>query len=117
MTIIFFVEYLPHLLSLIPYYIYARRGNFTQPIVFAGKTLSVNFATSAAGSMWVELQTADGKPIKGFALADSVELFGDTLDRKVTWKQGADVSALAGKPVRLQFKLKDADLYSFQFQK
>lgn len=89
----------------------------TQPFVFSGKTLSVNIATSAAGSMWVELQTADGKPIEGFSLADSVELFGDTLDRKVTWKQGADVSALAGKPVRLRFKLKDADLYSFQFQK
>ena len=41
--------------------------------------------------------------------------FGDTVDRTVTWKQGADVSSLAGKPVRLRFVLQDADLYAYQF--
>ena len=33
----------------------------------------------------------------------------------VTWKSGADVSALSGRPVRLRFELKDADLYSLRF--
>jgi hypothetical protein len=33
-----------------------------------------------------------------------------------SWKSGTDVSQLAGKPVRLRFELKDADLYSFQFR-
>ena len=42
-------------------------------------------------------------------------IFGDTIERTVTWKNGGDVSALAGKPVRLRFVLKDADLYAFQF--
>lgn len=88
----------------------------TRPIVFSGNALSINFATSAAGSLWVELQDEAGQPLEGFTLADCAELFGDTLDRKVTWKQNADVSSLAGKTVRLRFKLKDADLYSFQFQ-
>jgi hypothetical protein len=33
----------------------------------------------------------------------------------VAWKGGEDVSSLAGKPVKLRFRLKDADLFSFQF--
>jgi hypothetical protein len=34
----------------------------------------------------------------------------------VVWKSGHDVSSLAGKPVRLLFVLKDADVYSFRFE-
>ncbi|MCA9017731.1 MAG: hypothetical protein KDA77_20575, partial [Planctomycetaceae bacterium] len=89
----------------------------TQPFIFEGSKLSVNFATSAAGSMRLEIQTADGMPIQGFMLKESADLFGDTVDRTVTWNQTADVSSLHGKPVRLRIQLKDADLYSFQFHK
>jgi hypothetical protein len=34
----------------------------------------------------------------------------------VTWKQGSDVSTLAGKPIRLRLALRDADLYAFGFR-
>jgi hypothetical protein len=37
--------------------------------------------------------------------------------RRVTWKNNADLSLRAGKPVRLCFELSDADLYAFQFAK
>jgi hypothetical protein len=87
----------------------------TRPLTFAGRKLTLNFATSAAGSVRVELQTAGGKPIPGHALADCDELFGDTLDRTVTWNGNADVSSHAGQPVRLRFVLADADIYSMQF--
>ena len=33
----------------------------------------------------------------------------------VRWRQGGDTRSLAGKPVRLRFVLRDADLYAFQF--
>jgi len=92
-------------------------GQFvTKPITFEGKELLLNFSTSAAGSIRVEVQGADGKPIKGFALADCADIFGDTIQRVVTWKGGSDVGKLAGKPVRLRFELKDADLYSIRFR-
>jgi len=78
--------------------------------------LVINFATSAAGSVRIEVQDADGKPIEGFALADCPETFGDAIERTVRWKAGPDVSRLAGRPVRLRFVLKDADLYSFRFR-
>jgi hypothetical protein len=87
----------------------------TRPVQFAGSELRINFATSAAGGLRVELQDLDRKPIPGFTLDDCPEIFGDTLDRTVNWKQGADVSKLSGIPVRMRFVMKDADLYSLQF--
>jgi hypothetical protein len=87
----------------------------TQPLVFRGRRLSLNFSTSAAGGIRVEIQDAGGQPLPGFALDDCPEVFGDTLERTVGWQGGSDVSALAGKPVRLRFALRDADLFAFQF--
>jgi hypothetical protein len=88
----------------------------TVPITFAGDRLSLNFATSAAGALRVAVLDAGGQPLPGFGLADCDELFGDTVDRTVTWRDSADLSSLTGQSVRLQFELKDADLFSFQFQ-
>jgi len=76
----------------------------------------MNFSTSVAGGIRVEIQDAEGKPIPGFTLADCPEIFGDALQRAVAWKSGPDVSRLAGRPVRLRFVMKDADLYSFRFR-
>jgi len=88
----------------------------TKPMTFTGGKLSLNFASSAAGGLQVEIQDSAGQALPGFALEDCPPIFGDSLDRVVTWKSGGDVSKLAGKPVRLRFVLKDADLYSLQFQ-
>ena len=89
----------------------------TKPIRFAGRTLRINYATSAAGSLRVELQDAAGKPYSGFALADCPELYGDAIEQVVAWKSGSDTGALAGKAVRVRFVLRDADLYAFRFEK
>jgi hypothetical protein len=87
----------------------------TKPIRFSGSQLRLNFATSIAGRVRVEIQEPDGRAIPGFSLAESDAMFGDTLDRAVTWRRSADVSRLAGRAVRLRFVLKDADVYAFQF--
>lgn len=88
----------------------------TKPLVFSGNRLAINYATSAAGSIRVEVTDAAGKPVPGFAAKDAAEIFGDQTDRLVTWQGPADLSQLAGKPVRLRFIMKDADLFSFQFR-
>lgn len=88
----------------------------TKPLTFTGKALTLNFATSAAGGIQVEIQDASGKPIPGFSLADTTPTFGDSINRTVTWKNGGDVSSLAGKAVKLHFVLNDADLYSIKFE-
>jgi hypothetical protein len=88
----------------------------TRPVVFAGSKLALNYSTSAAGGVQVELQDAQGAPFRGFALADCDEIYGDQIERVVTWKGNSDLGKLAGAPVRLRFVLKDADLYSIQFR-
>src|SRR5262249_4467675 len=81
----------------------------TKALRFDARRLILHFATSAAGSIQVEIQDSDGRVVEGFALAECLEMFGDSLGRAVRWKQGDDLRRLAGKPVRLRFVLKDAD--------
>lgn len=87
----------------------------TKPILFSGSKLELNYATSAAGSVRIEFLDASGAPVPGFTLADSHELVGDEIDRTYNWKNGTDVSSLRGKPVRVRFHLKDADVYAYRF--
>lgn len=94
---------------------YAAGELLTRPLVFAGDRLRVNFSTSAAGSLRVELQQPDGTPIPGFTRDDCIPLIGDEIDGQVRWKSDADLSTLAGKSVRLCWILQECDLYSFQF--
>lgn len=92
-------------------------GDFvTKPLRFTGKELLLNYATSAAGSIRVELQDSAGIPLPGRTLGDCLELYGDRLDAAVRWKQGTDVSSWQDQAVRLRFVLKDADLYSLRFR-
>ncbi len=86
----------------------------SKPLGVSGDRLEINYSTSAAGSIRVEIQDAQGVPIEGYKLDDSVEIFGDEIERALAWKSGSDVARLAGKPVRLRFVMKDADLYSIQ---
>ena len=58
----------------------------------------------------------DGKPIPGFAVDDCLEIIGDEITRTVAWKNGEDLSSLAGRPVRLRFVMHDADLYALRFE-
>ncbi len=87
----------------------------TRPLVFSGKRLSLNMSTSAAGGVRVELQDGHGKALPGFELEKSPCFFGNTLERNISWKSGADLGNVAGKPVQIRFVLNDADIYSFRF--
>jgi len=87
----------------------------TKPLIFEGDTLAVNLSTSAAGSLQVEICHPDGKPIDGYTLSDCPEIYGDEIERVVKWN-GNSVGNLAGRPVRLRFVLRDADLFAFGFR-
>ena len=91
-------------------------GEFTtKPLRFTGRALRLNLATSAVGSVRVEILDADGKPLPGRTLADSQDFAGNRLEHDFRWKKGADLSDLAGRVIRLRFVLKDADVYSLRF--
>jgi len=95
---------------------YAGGAALTKPFTFTGRALVLNYATSAAGSVRVELLDAAGQTLPGFSAADCDELIGDELARTVTWRGRSDLSAFAGQPMRLRFVMRDADLYSLRFQ-
>ncbi len=88
----------------------------TKWFTFEGDELEINYSTSAAGQLLVELLDAKGKPIPGFTASDCEPIYGDHIARVVRWKGGADVSRLSGQIVKLNFKMSDADLFSFRFR-
>ena len=88
----------------------------TVPLLFEGDALHLNFSTSAAGSILVELLSEMGVPMPGYTAAECDELIGNEIDREVTWKGDADISSFAGVPMRLKFIMKDADLFALQFR-
>jgi hypothetical protein len=94
---------------------FAGGGMVTMPFTYTGDHLELNFATSAAGEIRVELEDADGKPLPGFTLDDCDVLIGDRINKTVSWHGQASLSRYIAKPVRLKFVMIDADLYAFQF--
>ena len=95
----------------------------TKPFVFKGSELQLNYIAwpsragrrNSAGEIRVELQDANGKPLKGLTLKNCKPLYGDEIDHTVTWQSGVNAARYAGKPVRLRFHLRHADLFSFRF--
>ena len=88
----------------------------TKPLRFSGAELRINYSTSAAGSIRVEIQSASGKALSGYSLEDCPQIFGDEINRLVTWKAGSGLAHLAGQAIRLKFEIKDGDLFSLRFE-
>ena len=88
----------------------------TRPVRFRGAELEINYSTSAAGSVRVEIQDESGQPVTGYPLADARESIGDEIAGTVMWKSGPSVAKLMGRSVRLRFVLKDSDLFAYRFR-
>jgi hypothetical protein len=86
----------------------------TRPLVFTGNRLEINAATSAAGSIQVTILDAENnQPIEGYE--QSREFFGDQISHVIHWDNRNDIGQLAGRPIRLKFRLNAADIYSLKF--
>jgi hypothetical protein len=85
----------------------------TKLLKFSGAKLLLNIASR--GPSRVEVQDAAGRALPGFGLDDCQPLAVDMIEQPVAWKSGADLTRLAGQPVRLRFALRDADLYALRF--
>lgn len=88
----------------------------TKPIRFSGDKLFINFSTSAAGYVKVEILDLEGNKINGFELENSTEIIGNEIEKAVSWNEHPNLKELNGKPVRLRFVMKDAYLYSIRFK-
>ena len=89
---------------------YEKKILRTKLFTFEGDVLSMNFKTSARGSIYVSVLDERGEPIDGFS---TCELFGDSLDREIDFER--PLSELCGKAVSLCFVMSDAELFSFRF--
>ena len=93
-----------------------KGGTFTtKPFIFKGRMLTVNFQTAIGGTIDIEILNADGDPYVGFEAEDCWTLYGNHVDQTVFWHGGVDLSKLEGKPIRLSFALREADLYAMKF--
>ena len=88
----------------------------TKPFTFEGKTLTLNFSTSAIGKLSIEIQTPNGQPVENFTHNTCDDTFGDATQHTVTWQNNSDISHLSNTPIRLNMHMQDADLFAIQFQ-
>ncbi len=88
----------------------------TKPFVFSGEELEINYSTSAAGEIIIEIQDINGHPVEGFTRDEAHVITGNEIERTVTWNNDKNLAELACKPVRLRIFMKDADLYSLRFK-
>lgn len=86
----------------------------TKPLHYDGDSLLLNYA-APEGSVRVGVYPADDADCSGEPLAQSEQLSGDAIDKAVTFAKGR-IADHSGRPVRLRFELKNADIYSFKFE-
>lgn len=92
---------------------YAGGNAITKALTHTGTKLILNYATSAAGHILIELQDQNGTPIPNYTLKDADPTIGDNQNRPATWNNSPTLPTTT--PIRLNIHLKDADLYSLQF--
>ncbi len=93
-------------------------GEFLTPLLtFTGDELVLNVNTSAVGMVQVEILDKNSKPIPGYTLEDCDQIYtANEINRVVKWNGESTLAKLSGKPIRLRFVMRDADLYAFQFR-
>lgn len=92
-------------------------GEVTTPmIVHEGDELVLNADCSAGGWIKVVLLDESGIPIEGFSGEDCDIVEGNAVDLVVKWGGQPDASATAGRPIRMQFIMRDTKLYGFHWR-
>jgi hypothetical protein len=82
----------------------------TPPVILAGGRMSVN--ANVEGRLKVRLLDLSGKPIPGFDAAGDEALQGDSTSHAVRWQK--PLAELRDKPVRIEFRFRNAQLYGFE---
>lgn len=88
-------------------------GTLTTRLVrFEGHDLFVNLK-APQGHLTVEALDREGQVIAQHSREDCLPVTGDSTCVSVRWKQVADLSSLAGTPIRFRFYLESGSLYAF----
>ena len=84
----------------------------TRPVTFSGRHMFVNL-DARDGELTVEVLDLKDNVIEPFSASNCVPVTGDHTKTPVSWRGADDLSAVAGKPVKLRFHLANGRLYSF----
>ena len=86
----------------------------TKPLNVGGGKLEINYLARPGGQVRVEIQDVHGQPLANFSADDCDPLQGDEIAQQISWRGDAN-GPFTGRPVRVRFEVKDADVYSFRF--
>jgi hypothetical protein len=84
----------------------------TRPVRFKGKYLFVN-ANAVDGELRVEALDMKNHVIAPFSRENCLPIRVNSTLQEVRWKGVANLSALAGTPMKFRFHLRDASIYAF----
>lgn len=84
----------------------------TRALQFSGDRLFVNVNT-AGSHLTVECLDNEHNVIKGFSKDDCEGYCGNATLAEIRWKNDACLGSLAGRPVKLRFRMSRGDLYAF----
>jgi hypothetical protein len=91
-----------------------QEGTIVMPVVvLEAERLTLN-VDAEGGEVRVQVTDAAGEPIPGFRFADCRPVVSDGLDAPVEWT--GRLASLAGRPVRLEVRLKQAQLFAIGVQ-
>jgi hypothetical protein len=84
----------------------------TRPLRFRGKYLFAN-TDAGSGELRAEILDEKGQVIAPFSRANCIPVRADKTLQAIQWNGASDLSALAGKPVKFRFHLRNGRLYAF----
>ncbi|MEZ4731377.1 MAG: hypothetical protein R3E79_30020 [Caldilineaceae bacterium] len=61
-----------------------------------------------------ELDGDSGEPLPGYTLEEAISISGDHLFAHPRWQAHQDLSALVGKPVRIEVLMREAELFAIR---
>ncbi len=97
---------------------YARDGLLrTKTLIPRSKELSVNVLTTAHTAIRVRLLDGEtAEPIPGYDWDQSAPISGDHLFAPVRWTDREDLGELVGRPVRIEIRMREAQLFAIRLE-
>lgn len=86
----------------------------TKSFVISDNHLLLNIDVSGTGVTTVALLDAEGNTIPGFSETDCEAIHTDAIAFPVQWKSGRQLKELAGRRIKIQFKMRNTKLYAME---
>jgi len=93
----------------------ARHGLIrTKAMAPQGGDLTVNARTTPSGHVRVAVLDRTFKPLPNYTIEDAIPITGDELFAKVRWRERSNMDELKDKPVILEVRVREGELYALR---